>query len=420
MRALALLGLLAAAACGLEKGGLDTDSDAGSTSHPVSTDDASKLATGNDDAPGPEPTATEVDAPSGDAPSGDAPAVDTLDATDAPENEREDAEAEVGPGVPDAREEEAEDAPEERRAVDASKLDAGEVDATMDASEAAAPEAGPDGPAIVEAGPTCVSSIPKGWTVAIYDLGPDVCPTGFTDHDVQGPATLGSTACGCACDVTADGSCTDGTLSTFGDTANPNACGVAWFTVPITADSVCTTIPATVPAPRAIPESFEAAPLPGQGGTCASTVQSDPTQLVAPAARYCDVPAASAESVCNGTVPSGFAACIARAGAVACPAGTPFIHPFSVEDSATLACAACTACAVSTSCADAVVTVHTGAKCGDTGVSFNVDGTCSPTDFTATKLVTAVEYTATESSSCTAGTSTASAVLTNPVTICCL
>jgi hypothetical protein len=272
-----------------------------------------------------------------------------------------------------------------------------------------------------DAPPPCTSGIPAGWTLAIYDLGPDACPTAFPEHDVQTAPTLGDGACSCSCSVTQEGSCTVGTLATFGDTANALACGAAWFTVPI-ADTTCTTIPtpASGAAIRDIPLSFQAQPLPPQPGTCGSALATDATQLSTSPARYCDVPPANAESVCDGFVPSGFAACIASPGNKACPAGSPFAHLFPVETAAALRCSACTACAADTTCANAVLTVHTGARCADTGVSFDVDGTCGPSGFIGAKAATAVEYTADETSTCTAGSSVATAALTGAVSLCCL
>jgi hypothetical protein len=414
MSRLALLGLLTIAACSLEKGGLGVGlDDSGSQSSTFGdgsiappTEDAgdgtSMAADASSDVVGPQTGidtgAPPVDAtPTDDAPVDDDAGLDADSATDAAKGK--DATA------PDAADARAEDAP-----VDAP------ADATVDSPgpvDAAPPP--PDAPPP----PSCVSGIPAGWTVAVYDLGPDACPATFPEHDVETAPTIGATACSCSCDVTQDGSCTDGTLATSGDTLNALACGNAWFSVPIV-DSTCTTIPTDGATIRDVPLSFQAQPLAPQPGTCASTLIADPTQLSTSPARYCDVPPAAAESVCNGIVPSGFAACIASPGSKACPAGSPFTHPFPVETAADVRCSACTTCAVDTTCANAVLTVHTGAKCGDVGVSFDVDGTCDPSGFIGAKAVTAVEYTADEASTCTAGSSTASALLTGAVTLCCL
>jgi hypothetical protein len=408
MSRLALLGLLTIAACGLEKGGLGVSPD--DSGPQSSTFEDGSTAPPTEDAAG--EASTELDAPSeaiGQEASDDADA--------APVDARSVEDAFVDDGGLDA-EDSAADAARDKDATTADAADARAVDAPADGPE----DVGVDSPVNVgppDASPSCVSGIPAGWTVAIYDLGPDACPATFTEHDVQAPPTVTDSACTCACDVTQDGSCTDGTLATFGDSANALACGAAWFTVPIV-DSTCTTIPTAAGAIRDIPLSFQAQPIPPQPGTCASTLTADPTQLSTSPARYCDVPPASSESVCDGVVPSGFAACIASPGTKACPAGSPFTHPFPVEASAALLCSACTICAVATTCANAVVTVHTGPKCGDDGVAFDVDGTCSPSGFVGVKAATAVEYTADEASTCTAGSSTASAALTGPVTLCCL
>jgi hypothetical protein len=144
--------------------------------------------------------------------------------------------------------------------------------------------------------------------------------------------------------------------------------------------------------------------------------------LSAPGARYCDVPADSASAVCGGTVPSGFAACIVTNGETPCPLGTPFVQRHIVEDHATLQCSACSSpCAMTTTCANAVVTGFTDSACTTRLASAVVDGTCSPITFYTMVPATlvAVEYAATASSTCTAGSSSATAQLSNIRTLCC-
>jgi hypothetical protein len=392
-----LLSLLGTGGCGLDKAGLGVESSDADSTFP---DDAGAADAGSTDVGSPA-EAGSIPSAEGGVPAGEAgrPA------------------AEAGFDASDARAGDAANPADTGGATDASPdvVGADVVVVSFDGASDAAPDARSE----AGAPPSCVASVPAGWTIAIYDLGPDTCPPGFVEHDVLGAATVGDGACACACDVTQEGRCTQGTLTTFGDTLDANACGAAWFSVPITDDSVCTAIPVTVPATRPIPLSFQAAPLPPQPGACTATLLPDPTRVSAPPARYCDVPAAAAEMVCDGNVPSGFAACIARPGTATCPAGSAFVHPYVVEDGAALACSAC-GCKTTTTCTDAVLTVHSGARCMDTGVALTVDGTCNPSGFAGVKAATAVEYTATESSVCDAGTSTGSAQLTNQVTLCCL
>src|SRR5581483_11405074 len=101
----------------------------------------------------------------------------------------------------------------------------------------------------------------------------------------------------------------------------------------------------------------------GAGGACTSTAHALAGAVTEPTQRYCSVPTASADAVCNGTPPSGFSACIVSAGAKACPTSTPFIHPFTVETGATLSCGTCSACSASTTCGSPTVAAFTNGTC---------------------------------------------------------
>jgi hypothetical protein len=149
-------------------------------------------------------------------------------------------------------------------------------------------------------------------------------------------------------------------------------------------------------------------------------VQTDPARVSAPAARYCDVPAANAGSVCSGTAPSGFAACIAKSGETTCPSGTPFVHSYVVEDGVMLQCGSCSACTLMTTCSDAILQGFSDSACRARIGSVAVDGGCNSValdNYPAN--VVAVDYAATATSTCTPGSSMPTAQLTNPRTICC-
>jgi hypothetical protein len=173
------------------------------------------------------------------------------------------------------------------------------------------------------------------------------------------------------------------------------------------------------PADQGTFGNFQATPLPPQGGSCTGTAQPNTGQLTAPTQRFCDVPSASANSVCAGTVPAGFSACIVSSGQVPCPASTSFLHPFAVEDGATLQCSSCTACSTSATCSNASVSVFTDAACATAAAStLAVTGTCVLNGHEVASVM-GIKYAATSNTTCTAGSSTGSAQLTGPRTICC-
>jgi hypothetical protein len=281
---------------------------------------------------------------------------------------------------------------------------AGGGDAGTDASSTGGPSA-------------CVAALPAGWSLAAFNTGLDSCPTGFAEHVVLGPPAIGAGACSCSCSVTQPGACGQGSLAMSTNPGHGNdACTTPWFTATVNG-SQCIAVPA---AAQDALGNFEATALAatGQGGTCGGAVQSNPASLSEPPERFCDVPAASADAVCNGTVPTGFSACIIATGQVACPSSTPFVHPFTVEDGATLACGSCSACSVSTSCSNPMVEAFTNATCAaPAALTFAVNGTCvtNPNEET----VLSIEYTSTTSATCTPGTSSGTSQLTGPRTICC-
>jgi hypothetical protein len=288
-------------------------------------------------------------------------------------------------------------------------------DSNADAAIPGASDAADAGATTAEAGPPCTDGIPTGWSLVILDLGSAACPTDFTSHDVSGPPVVGAGACACTCAVTEEGACTEGTLTVM----DGPTCARSYFTATVSGPGCL-----SAGAGQTVPVSAHAqgAPLAAQGGSCSSGSQADPTQISAPAVSYCDVPASSAENVCGGVPPPGFAACVATSGDVPCPAGTPFVGRQVVEDGATLLCTPCS-CTVSTTCLDATVTEYADPSCqGNPVASFTVDGTCDVVEQSGEQgsgSWSSVEYAATASSTCMAATSTGTAQLANPQTICC-
>jgi hypothetical protein len=409
MRALVLLAMLATAGCGLDMGGLGADPSDGETSPDASSADQAVPAS-QDGGGRPDIASPSVDG-AGQVPREDASSADGGgDAVAAPPGDAgADAEASTF-GVSDAGR-----AIDEGAEMSPSTIDGGGDAAASDGGNANAPDA-PISPS--DASVACMRGIPGGWKLSVYSVGSDPCPMGFADHEVLAEPTVAPAGCSCGCDVTQDGDCMEGSLIVYGNPDNGPSCDTPLFQLDVTGNACLVSAP-NMPA-GAVTMSAQVTALPPQGGACSSALQVDPTQVSTPSARYCDVPTASIDSVCGGSVPAGFAVCIASGGTTTCPPGTPFVHRSVVEDDVTLQCSPCSACAVGTACSNASVSVYDNRACREPPVeSLQVDGMCDVSAASAMANVVAVKYSATEATTCTAGSSTAAVQLANPRTICC-
>src|SRR5262249_40264494 len=156
----------------------------------------------------------------------------------------------------------------------------------------------------------------------------------------------------------------------------------------------------------------------GQGGACTNSTRSDPSQLTKPATQHdCEVPVSNSDAVCNGTAPAGYSACIVSAGNLTCP--SPFTRAvYHVEDDITLNCPPCSGCAVSTTCSSGTVNLYSDANCATSVGSVPANGTC--VSISSSEIaVGSISYAAASNTSCTAGSSTATATLIGSRTICC-
>jgi hypothetical protein len=266
-----------------------------------------------------------------------------------------------------------------------------------------------------DAAPTdpCVDAVPSGWSVVAYEQAQDACPASLGNaHDEYTGATSAAGACTCECQVTTPPTCTMGTVATaYGTTGTTCPTPGESFTVN---GSTCTALPAA----GGLVLNFQASPVPLSGGACSGTAQSNTGDVTKDGVRYCDVPAASAEAVCEGTAPAGFAACIVSAGDVPCPNGSPFTTKTSVADDEVLACSACTTCAVGGTCTNPLVTFYSDAMCATQVAQLVADNVCAASN-AATKPVVSVEYTAQTNATCLASGSTASFTPQGPRTLCC-
>jgi hypothetical protein len=272
-------------------------------------------------------------------------------------------------------------------------------------------------PVTVESGPppSCTSMIPSGWSLTVYETTQATCPAGATaSHDGVAGGDAGAGACSCACAASGAVSCTTGTLQLTGGTAS-TTCGGATTSVAVDAE-FCAPLTTAMP----LSAYMSAAPL-TPSGACTSTLSSDPTKLTKNAVRWCDVAGTGAEAACGGTAPTGFSACIAHAGAVACPAGSDFTARTVVSDDVELSCAACSSCAPGGSCGGGLVSFFSDGNCNDSIIAIDADGKCNLTGV-ATASVGSVLYDANVAStgSCQPGSSAAGVTPTgSSTTLCC-
>jgi hypothetical protein len=270
-------------------------------------------------------------------------------------------------------------------------------------------------PGPVEAAPACTSTWPTGWTFALYETGDAACPAGSpASHDGVAGGDAGAGACTCSCTTDGPVSCETGMLQIAGGSAT-SACGG-----PTTSVAVDSEFCAKLPASLAMP-AYMAVPTIPPSGPCSATVATNAAQLTKDDVRWCDVPDGGAESVCTGTAPSGFSACIVHPGAATCPEGSPFTTRAVVSDDVTLSCSPCSTCTRTGSCGSATVAFFTDTDCNNAVIGINADGTCSPTEV-ANATVGSVLYNASvaDAGGCVGGGTSATVSPTGTTTtVCC-
>jgi len=150
-------------------------------------------------------------------------------------------------------------------------------------------------------------------------------------------------------------------------------------------------------------------------GCSASTVTNDSNVTSTPL-RQCSVPANCREDICNGEVPEGFSACIARDGDQACPSG--WGTKTLVGTGADLTCTSCT-CQTSATCSNGRITFYSNTDCGTELASFDVNDMCQSTG--GGGAIRSFKYTATLSNAmCTPnGMKMSTVALTGTRTVCC-
>jgi hypothetical protein len=259
----------------------------------------------------------------------------------------------------------------------------------------------------------CVTSIPAGWSLVILEQARDPCPAALTPHDLVGDPQAMAGACSCTCTITTQPSCTSGTLQgSFGNASGSAACSTKVLALPISG-SGCTQLQPGGQAPTSI--AIDA--LPSTGGACTFSAVGNTTLVATTNVRTCDVAGPGSEGVCAGSPPAGFSACIAAAGEMACPSGSPFASRTVLAASETLVCTACTGCTVNGNCSSPLVTYYSDYLCNNPVATFPADGACTQPNWNGN--LAGVEYHASVQASCAATGSTATFQAASPQTVCC-
>lgn len=285
------------------------------------------------------------------------------------------------------------------------------------------PDATPSDPSKCSTTSTaCTSGLEAGWTpVAFAASTTAACPSDFLTADVVTNASLADGACSCTCtaSTTDPPSCAHGNMAVG---MGANACA-AMGNIPVT-DSNCTSNPFPYKVDNSLNVKLTAVPF--YPGTCTASTQKDDSKIISTAARVCTPPPVCNEDVCAGNVPSGFTACIAHDGDVACPGAGPFVNKTLAGSSADLTCGGCTTCTNSGTCKPATVRLYGDATCGQQFAHRAADDVCGPLTFDMPpgpggRDVVSVRYDVEMgpvSCSATAG-ATSDVALAQPRTICC-
>jgi hypothetical protein len=252
-----------------------------------------------------------------------------------------------------------------------------------------------------------VAALPVDWELVLFASDRATgCPVNFTGTDLVSGPMAGAGACDCSCTVNSGANCTTGMMATkYGD------------------DNTCPTVGLTLNVPNGdcqpitsnIRGYYSSTLLPATVRCTASTVTNNSNVTSTPM-RQCSVPASCREEICNGEVPEGFSACIARNGDMACPSG--WDTKTVVGTGANLTCSSCT-CQASATCTNGRITFFSNAGCGTQLAAFDVNDSCQSTG--GGGAIRSFRYSATiQNARCTAdGMKMGTVALAGTRTICC-
>lgn len=283
----------------------------------------------------------------------------------------------------------------------------------VDGGGDAAADTGTPPPVCSADGGACnAPDVPNGFKPVLLAKGAQPCPQGFGPAaDVAADPVVGANACSCSCTKTQDPDCQTGTTTITGVGA---MCG--GFSVNLMySGGTCRKTSGTVD------DYDKATTIPGTGGTCAVQAVANDKAVTSDAVRLCAASDACAPATCGGYAPKGFTACIVADGDVPCPNGSPFATKHLVGTQASLQCSSCGAgCTFQGKCDGAKLSFFSDQNCQQLIVSIPANGTCTQTG-KANAVLGGTMYTASPNfSGCTAtGTSTGTASMQAPRTVCC-
>jgi hypothetical protein len=267
------------------------------------------------------------------------------------------------------------------------------------------------GPSDAGGGAACLSSIPAGWSLVLFESSRAPCPSGLAAHDLVDDPQASAGACTCSCEVTSAPSCATGTLQGGYGTMG---CNTKVWPLSISG-SGCTQLQPGGPVPANI--AIDA--LPSTGGACSSNAVGDTTKVATNPVRTCDIGGAGADAqmVCQGAAPAGFSSCIATAGDVPCPTGSDFTTRAVLGSSETLVCSECSSCTVAADCSSPLVTFYSDYLCTQAVATFPANGACMQPGWTGN--IAGVEYHVTSQATCAASGSAATFQPADAQTVCC-
>ncbi len=259
---------------------------------------------------------------------------------------------------------------------------------------------------------TRCAQVPSGFDVVSLVDSATTCPSGFTSTDVVTSPTAGDGVCTCNCNVTAQPDCSTGNITRFLDNLTTPTCGQPATTFPANNGNCAQVGNGGLSLTFA---HYATNAPPPTGGTCQYDATVNAQKITTTPARVCAPPASCQGAVCNGGP-----VCVQQAGDVACPGDFP--TKTLVGASATASCSTCSGgCTVGGTCTG-TLTFYTDFQCGAGAAKFTADGTCDANPAPNTGPYQSYQFTGSVKSSTCAGnppTSTGTATLDGPTTVCC-
>jgi hypothetical protein len=239
----------------------------------------------------------------------------------------------------------------------------------------------------------CAPPVPSGWkSVAFSPTSKVNCPNGYMTVDVVS-VTSTSVTCSCNCALTAQPSCTQGTISVA--TNNMALCPNGTPLPPLEAKGgECTPWPFITSKNDQVKIDL----LPVSQGSCSSkvAVSMAPTSL----GRACIASEIGAGCTGGGAcvaIPQApLASCIVHDGAQTCPSGYPKHYDVGTRVQSIPTCSSCS-CSATATCSSPKLTLYTDTLCSAGALELPVTGVCAPVNDKGGNQYASYQYKATMS-----------------------